>query len=201
MSECKILGCNKKTKIKQMCSKHYEQKRIHGKVLKTNYDLNEFIFKKDYAELIIYHKAKAGCSRKERLRAKIDLEDVDKIKDKVWGVKSDTHNNIYLGSKRDLLHRIIMGCSKDKIVDHINHDTLDNRKSNLRTCSYSENNFNNKAKGYSFNPLKKTKPWRVRITEHNKTHQIGYFATEKEAILARKLAELKYFKEFRCEEI
>jgi hypothetical protein len=47
-------------------------------------------------------------------------------------------------SKRIYLHRVIMDCPYDRVVDHINHDTLDNRKSNLRIVSASENQQNRK---------------------------------------------------------
>lgn len=40
------------------------------------------------------------------------------------------------------MHRAIMNPPSDMQIDHINHDKLDNRKSNLRVCTQSENNWN-----------------------------------------------------------
>lgn len=50
-------------------------------------------------------------------------------------------------SYRGLLHRLIMSCPADKVVDHINGNPLDNRKCNLRICTHRENCLNR-----SFNP-------------------------------------------------
>jgi hypothetical protein len=47
------------------------------------------------------------------------------------------------------MHRLIMNCPKDMVVDHANRDTLDNRKENLRICTHSQNSTNRAARGKS----------------------------------------------------
>jgi len=42
------------------------------------------------------------------------------------------------------LHRFIMNAQPGTILDHINGDKLDNRKSNLRFCTTSQNGYNRK---------------------------------------------------------
>ena len=53
----------------------------------------------------------------------------------------ETHKN----KKRIHLHRFIMNCPDNMIVDHINGNNLDNRKNNLRICTQKINNCNRKS--------------------------------------------------------
>ena len=41
-----------------------------------------------------------------------------------------------------MIHKFIMNAPKGMCVDHINHDGLDNRRENLRICTYSQNSQN-----------------------------------------------------------
>ena len=50
------------------------------------------------------------------------------------------------GSRDKSIHRIVMNAPKGMDVDHINGDTLDNRKENLRICTRSENCQNRKVR-------------------------------------------------------
>lgn len=54
------------------------------------------------------------------------------------------------------LHRYLMGFPENKVVDHINHDTLDNRESNLRVVSNDINNQNRKKRTLDQYKLKKS---------------------------------------------
>lgn len=101
---------------------------------------NEIIIKEDYAEIVIKYK-------KEKIITFVDIEDIDKIKDIYWVAHFEPQvNNYYIRGrlrteKREhtMLHRYIMNTPSDMQVDHINHNTLDNRKYNLRNVMPSQN--------------------------------------------------------------
>ncbi|WP_394805346.1 HNH endonuclease signature motif containing protein [Rhodococcus qingshengii] len=75
------------------------------------------------------------------------------------------------------MHRLITGCPSGLIVDHINHNRLDNRRKNLRICTQTENmrNRSDLGKGYWFH--RSNRNW---VVEVNGKH-IGCFASEAHA--------------------
>lgn len=82
--------------------------------------------------------------------------------------------------------------SKDEFVDHINRDKADNRLSNLRLASRSENGINRPEpvnntsghKGVMAYPWSKKRPWVARIGVDGTRRHIGYFSTFDEACSA-----------------
>ena len=101
------------------------------------------------------------------------------------------------------LHRYIMNINNSNlVVDHINRNPLDNRKSNLRICSYQENSFNKSIRvdntsgipGVSFHKI--NKKWRAKIKYNNLTIHLGYFEDINEALINRRVAEEILFGEY-----
>ena len=77
----------------------------------------------------------------------VDLEDYDKIKEMCWREDAYGYAKAHMIEdidKQVLLHRLVLGTDNRKIIDHINHNKLDCRKSNMRECSKSENSKNMK---------------------------------------------------------
>ena len=106
-----------------------------------------------------------------------------------------------------------MGAEQGSVVDHINGDTLDNRKSNLRLCTNTENCRNAaKQKTANGNPcisqykgVTKTKStvngrnyeyWRAQICVDNKMIHLGNHKTEEDAAVAYDRSAVKYFGDF-----
>ena len=126
----------------------------------------------------------------------IDTEDLEKIKPYYFTLNC---NGYFRNSaKKIFLHRLITDCPKGLVVDHINHNVLDNRKCNLRVCSQADNMKNTKSIGVSFR--KDTKKYQAYIHQNNKKISLGYYVTFEEALKVRKEAEKKYFGDFAYKE-
>lgn len=90
--------------------------------------------------------------------------------------------------RRVLMHREILLAKPGELVDHKNGDQLDNRKKNLRICSFLQNIWNRKKRrdstgskfiGVSWSPYRSR--WVCRITVNGKTRVLGLFKDEAEA--------------------
>lgn len=132
----------------------------------------------------------------------IDDDDYDRLKDMSWRI-SNQGNHIYaLNSKDEKMHRVILGLGKGrtKVVDHINHNGLDNRKDNLRICSMSENLMNSRKLKQGTSPYKGVTKYgakyRARIYVDNKLTSLGMYENEKEAAKAYDMAAIKFFGQF-----
>jgi hypothetical protein len=81
------------------------------------------------------------------------------------------------------MHRAIMNPAKNMVIDHINHNTLDNRKSNLKICTHRENMMNLiiKNKNGFIGVNKSHKKFKAMAMVDGKVKQIGRFDTSIEA--------------------
>lgn len=104
------------------------------------------------------------------------------------------------GKRRKLLlHREIMGSPRGLFVDHRNHDTLDNRRKNLRSCTRSQNAANrggldsNNTSGERGVVLHKCGKWQAQIGMNGKTIYLGLFASKSKAAATYAAANKKNF--------
>ena len=168
-------------------------KRTGQILFHSHKDPNEIIEYDDYAEIILYDK-----NNNEIARTLIDLDDIEKVSKYKWHIQKGYVQN---SKTRYMLHRFVMNCPDDMIVDHINRNKLDNRKSNLRICTNTENNrnmprrsnVNSKERGVY---QSSKSGWVARIKVNAKDIYLGTFKSIEEAIEARHKAEIEYFGEF-----
>lgn len=103
------------------------------------------------------------------------------------------------------LHRIIMNAPDGMEVDHINHIRHDNRRSNLRLCSVSENRRNSFKKSHGSSKYRgvyfhkgtgRVKRWQAYLRIDGKKKSLGYFHTDIEAAIAYNNASRVHYGEF-----
>lgn len=142
--------------------------------------------------------------------ALVDKCDFDKINKYKWSAYCDKGTNSYYATRNSRrvedkkrttihMHRYVMNAPSEVVVDHKYHNTLDNRKGNLRLSTHSQNSMNKRrAKnnksgftGVGFN--KRSGKWVARITVNLKRISLGCFVLKSNAVKARKQAEVKYF--------
>lgn len=121
----------------------------------------------------------------------INKESYDLVKDYRWSIGSTGYavSRTEDKGKMYLMHRIIMNVPDDMVIDHVNHNKLDNRLSNLRICTQIQNTQNyNKSKkntsGYK-GVSKSGNKWLAQIYHNGKHYHIGLFNTAEEAARAR----------------
>ena len=136
---------------------------------------------------------------RDGLKFLIDVDDYEKF------VKGESFNS-YKGYVRNAsgkrIHRLIMNAPDGMDVDHINGDPLDNRKSNLRICSRSQNQMNkgkpkNNTTGFKgVHFYKPSGKFISNIRVDGKNVYLGSFEKSEDAYKAYCEACVKYHQEF-----
>lgn len=173
-------------KTRKVC-KDILRTRTEGLRIRWNVMPNEFEVKGDITELHMTYKG-------ERKTALMDTEDLEKVRsvNATWVAHFNPSSKSFYGKagKRTTglytsLHQFILGKKDGMMIDHINQDTLDNRKENLRFVDRSTNAHNSfkertgraLPRGVRFQNGR----YLARIIINKKAVNIGWYETEEEA--------------------
>jgi hypothetical protein len=139
--------------------------------------------------------------------AVVDAKDYPVLSQYTWFVEG-TDKNYYAVRKENgksiKMHRQITNAPDHLVVDHIDHNGLNNRNSNLRHATFTQNCQNqrrlshktSKYKGVHWN--KRQKKWAAQIHCNNKKYHLGYFTDEIEAAKAYDKKAVELHDEFAC---
>lgn len=201
MKKCKVCEKNEnETKIISskkygiLCRKHYLQMYKHGKIARTIHDPNRFILEYNIVRIELYD-TKGNVTG----YGIVDAEDLELVKNIKWYCKN---GYVRGGNPKRFLHRWVLGHTGEdgRIVDHIDGNPLDCRKSNLRLCEHKDNIRNQKHRTTENQHTGVTQVpsgnWIARIMVDYKSVYLGTYSTRELAIKVRLVAELKYFGEF-----
>lgn len=167
---------------------------------------NKFLIYTDYAEIILQDAKGHSIGR-----AIIDKEDIDKVSSYRWFMKKDGRvvanvTKLNIGVSHIRLHLIIMGVNDfdltNKLVDHIDKNPLNNRKSNLRIVNAQANISNrntqkNSVTGVAGVIIKQVgSKYVAQIKYKRKTTRLIYTNDFDLAVKTRLIKEAELFKEY-----
>jgi hypothetical protein len=141
------------------------------------------------------------------LVALVDDADYDYLSQFRWYRRPSGNEMIYAqrfnGKQNIPMHREILRAPPEYDVDHVDRDSLNNQRSNLRLATESQNMGNqrkqivprtSKYKGVYWNRTKRH--WNAKIEINDHTISLGLFPTQHAAALVYNAAALQYFDEF-----
>lgn len=133
--------------------------------------------------------------------ALVDDDDYSIVSKYHWSFKSSGYVEGKINGKMIKLHRFIAKIHRwnvgENVIDHINRDKKDNRKSNLRICTFQQNLFNRMAQHndatscYKGVSQRENGHWRMRVYVNGKCYCDETYRTEIEAAVAYNMAATK----------
>lgn len=188
---------------------------VSGANLKLGKTVSCGCYKREWAKKVNKYEVSGNVVKMYDSNGKeflIDLDDLERVKQYCWSLNSHGYvrTTLPMGMSKNRyisLHRYIMNCTDpSKYVDHINHNTCDNRKVNLRICTPTQNCHNSKPgvknktgiRGVHFEKSKNK--WMAVININKTRHVIGLYTDINDAIEARKKYEELYYGDYRYTE-
>lgn len=175
-----------------LCNRHRIQLQRHGRIAPTYREHRPAIIDGSIAKIPL------GLSREYTIVDR-EFSYLDKYK---WSKDPLGYARSNLEGKSILLHRMVIKPPRGMSTDHINHDTLDNRRANLRTCTQGQNNMNSRKrrgatsifKGVSWNTH--ARKWVAQVSINKKNIYLGCFVSETAAAKAYNKEAIKLFGDF-----
>ncbi|WP_017972501.1 HNH endonuclease [Actinopolyspora halophila] len=129
--------------------------------------------------------------------ALLDMDDYLALDGRKLSLGSHGYPQIFAGGKVQTLHRWLLGLTGrgySVIVDHINRDQLDNRRSNLRAVDPSTSNANRiyGNNSYSGVSLTRSGKWQAKFRWRKQRHYVGTFSTQEGAAEALRAYRKKH---------
>jgi len=132
-----------------------------------------------------------------------DKDDFESVEKHCWFTDDKGYVRAKINYKKVALHRFLMKPPDDMVIDHISHNTLDNRKTNLRICTRQQNQCNQKKQNRNTSSIfkgvfldKARNKWQATIMLNAKSIFLGRFNTEEEASKEYNRAARFYFGEY-----
>ena len=186
--------------------------------IKTEIHIFDWLKRMAVRFLLLYRRARYGYAfRRIRMAqpryAIVDPEDYERLSKYEWEARR-ARNSPFYAARQALnpstgkytlifMHKEIIEVGEGLFADHINHNTFDNRKANLRPATQTQNNRNrrkfsgpSKSKYKGVYRKKYLKKWVAQIGVDKKVIHLGCFEKEKDAARAYDQAAKKYHKEF-----
>lgn len=199
---CSEGGCGRPPVGGGLCSAHYQQKR-RGQLVGSLREIK--VANTIIEDGAVSYVVLTGNSGQEVARATVDTEDVPALAPHRWR----SHHSGYKGAKAyarahsvGTMAAYLLRPGAGFEVDHVNRDTLDNRRCNLRVVTHAVN-AQNKGPQHRLAEtrhlpvgvglVKSTGRYQAYATLRGKMHHGGYYSTIEEADAAASALRLRLF--------
>jgi hypothetical protein len=141
--------------------------------------------------------------------ALVSAEDAERVGEYSWAAHRHSTNGTFRAIRNGppwhkqeciSMARFILNAQQGEVVDHLNHDTLDNRRENIRCCTIAQNHANRRKQAGTTSQYKgverRRNRWQARIVVQRHRIDLGIYDDEQEAARSYDQAAVRYFGPF-----